>query len=201
MSGCLEATLYTVSDNTPYVYKRVALVVAKSSASIDPSLLKATTKKVEQRLEAFPEFSQFLSIAESDRRYGENTELKYQSVQYTRTFALTGISDKNISSQIGNALQADQLFIIQADRIICTECDAGQQLMLKFYLIETQTSRLLWRGRIHQKLDMEEIEEDAFATLVMDATDVLLNEFEATFKVRWHRQRYENLKKLSTLRQ
>ena len=198
LAGCrtVNMNVYIVSENRPYLDQAVALAVAQSSTSVAEPLLHAAQKRVEERLEKFSEFSQFLSIAEGARRYGDNAELKYQSVQYTLTVALTGISDKNISSQMGKVLQVDQLFLIQAERIACVECGAGEKLIVKFYLIEAQTSQLLWRGRFDQPLDEEDLEQTAFNNLLMETVDLLLDEFTTTFKKRWHRQRYENLKKL-----
>lgn len=199
LAGCRTANMnvYIVSDNTPYLEKAVAFAVAHSSTSLERSLLDAAQRRVEQRLETFSEFAQFLSIEETNQRYGDNAQLKYQSVQYTLTVALTGISDKNISSKMGEALQVEQLFLLQAERIACVECGAGEKLVVRFYLIEAQTSELLWRGRFDQSLDEDEVEPEALADLLLETVDLLLDELTLTFKKRWHRQRYENLKKLN----
>ncbi len=197
--GCTDASIYTTPDTVPHLKKNVVLLVAKptSLSAINSKLINHITKKVEAHLQEFPSFSQFIPISQSQQFFQRNPQLHAETNQYVATFALTGVSDKDVSSRLGNALNAEQIFILQLDKYPCSECDSGRAYLLKFYLLDAQTGALLWRGRINENLDEEDIEEAAFANLVDEAVDTILEEFIRRFTIRWHRLRYENLKKNS----
>ncbi len=197
MMGCTDTSIYTTPDTVPYLKKSVILLSAKpiSFSASNSQLIDIITKKVERRLETFQSFSKFIPISQSQLFFQKNPQLHAETRQYVSTFTLTGVPDKDISSRLGEALEAEQIFIVQLEQYPCSDCESGTSYLLKFYLVEAHTGTLLWRGRISQDLDNDDIEANAFAALVNEAADAILDEFTKRFRIRWHRLRYENLKK------
>ena len=199
LSSCSDYRGYVVPDTSPHLRKNVALIAAKSSNSVEAPLLEAVTERVEQRLNDFSEFSRFYFAAQTQSFLRQYPQLQLRMVQLESTFALSGISDKNISSHLGETLEVEQLFIIQMDEIPCSECSAGAQFLIKFYLVDAFTGSLLWRGRVHKELDAEDMEKSAYKTMVIESTDLMLDEFEDDFNVAKQNWVSKNLKKLTSL--
>ena len=199
LSACSDFGGYVKPDLGPHLYENVAMIVVKSQNSIEKALLEEVTQRVEQRLKNFSEFSGFYSTSQTQAFFQQNPQLQIQMTQHESTFALTGISDKNITSQLGKALQVEQLFMIQVDELPCSECDAGKQLLIKFYLVDAFTGSLLWRGRIHKNLDTEDIESSVFRRMVMQSADLMLSEFTSSFNASEQSWLTNNLRKLRSL--
>ena len=101
-----------------------------------------------------------------------------------------------LSIRIGKQLQADQFFVIQFEDYPCTDgCDTQHQLLMRLNLMDASTGEIVWRGRIHHKLEPEELEPEPYTILALELTDELWEAFSQDFIITWHRHRYENLKK------
>ncbi|MBF0276663.1 MAG: hypothetical protein HQM13_02670 [SAR324 cluster bacterium] len=194
--SCTDDIVFLVPNTSPFVNKNAALLVSKPTASIKPQLVRAITEKVEKRLAKFPSFSKLLLSSEVDSFLNQRIELKYKTVQYVATFVLTGVSDKDISTQLGKELGADQLLILDFSQYPCSNCESGVQLAVKLHLLEAASGDLLWRGRVHTELDQEEVEKEEFERIVIESTEMILDDFVRTFRIPWHYLRYEHLKKI-----
>ncbi len=193
--GCTDSIVYSVPDVSPFVQKNVALLVTKPSVAIEPQLVNALTQKVEQRLTKFSSFSKMLRTSQMESFFKEHLDLKYQTLQYVTSFALTGVSDKDLSSRLAKGLSVDQFLILDFNQYPCSTCNSGKQLLVKLHLIGSTTAELIWRARILTELDEADVEKKRFAEIATESTESILEDFIETFKIPWHFRRYENLKK------
>ena len=199
LSACSEFQGYIDPNPGPHLYKNVAMIVSKSTNSVETALLEEVTQRVEQRLINFSNFSGFYSKSQTLSLIQQDLHLQMQMNEFESTFALTGISDKNITAQFGKALQVEQLFVIQVDELPCSGCDAGKQLLIKFNLVDVFTGTLLWRGRILKELVAEDMESSVFRTVVMQSVDLMLDEFTNNFKASDQSWVTKNFKKMGSL--
>ena len=199
LSACSEFQGYVNPNLGPHLYKNVAMIVSKSTNSIESALLEEVTQRVEQRLDNFSYFSEFYSKSQTQSYLQQHLPLQLQMNQFETTFALTGISDKNITSQFGKALHVEQLLMIQVDELPCSECDAGKQLLIKFNLVDVFTGTLLWRGRVLKELVAENRESSVFRTMVMQSVELMLDEFTSSFKASDQSWVTNNFKKMGSL--
>lgn len=194
--GCSDFSKYSVPDLLPYYKKDIALIVARPTTAVDFTLIQEITKKLEKDLPTFSNFSKVVTTTQIKSMFKNSAQLPIILSQYTQTFALSGVSDKNFSVKLGEILDVEQLLIIQFNQYPCEECDGKKNLIAKFNLLEAQTGMLLWRGRYKRELELEEIEKQAFDAIVIETSDLILNELKESFIVPWHRIRYENLKNI-----
>jgi len=193
--GCTDSIVHSVPDMSPFVQKNVALLVTKPSVALEPQLVNAITQKVEQRLTQFSSFSSVLRTSQMDTFFKEHLDLKYQTLQYVTSFALTGVSDKDHSSRLAKDLSVEQFLILDFNHYPCSTCNSGKQLVVKFHLLGAATGELIWRARVLTELDEDDVEQKRFAEIVTESTETILEDFIDTFKIPWHFRRYENLKK------
>ncbi len=197
--GCTGVSVNAIDDPSPEMNKRVVFFVAKSIEFFPPGVTRSVAAETERRLapENFSSFAFFLNRQASDSQFQESLLLKRQRDTYVGTFVLTGVSDKDLSSRIGKAMEVDQFFILHLDQFPCTECSGGKVLWVKYDLVDAKSGERLWSGRLNIELDDDEIEPEVFAELTQENAEAVLDAFTSQFVVPWHRLRYQNLQKLA----
>lgn len=173
--------------------KNVAfLSYVKEEKEISKELLAQIRRKLFQRGSTTDFFDSYLNETDVENRLNKNRALKQAKDIYLDSLVNVAVSDKDLSSKIGQFLNADNFLIYQVDLWPCDSCISKDIMSVKLRLVESANGAIIWTG-ISQKNEVLQEKEEMELTL-HDLTDEVLDLFYNRFKTKWHVKRFESLK-------
>ncbi|MCP4295116.1 MAG: hypothetical protein GY786_05880 [Proteobacteria bacterium] len=174
--------------------KKVAfLSYVKEEKAISKDLLEEIKGKVFQRGTETEFFNSYISEVEVRQRLKNDQIIRQASQIYLDSLVTVAVSDKDLSSIIGDYLEVDSFLVFQVDLWPCSSCVSKDIMSIKLRLVESENGSIVWTG-ISQKSEVPQEEKELELTL-HGLTDEVLDLFYNRFKSKWHVNRFESLKK------
>lgn len=115
---------------------------------------------------------------------------------YKRLFtrlSLVNVPNPEITNRLGRSLDIELFATVLVSHILCDVCEEGDQIWLLGQVVEAERGQVLFRAHLREQVDTQDLQ--MVTRISEDLTDIFLEEFDAVFRTKWHRQRFSNLKK------
>lgn len=139
-------------------------------------------------------FSEWLDDIELNDRLSQNSRLAQAKDIYLDSLTVVSVSDKDISNPLGRYLGVTNLFVFQIDKWPCVDCAPPRGLRMKLRVVDAASSYIVWTG-IAEKKEFKPREASQVDTIILSLAEDLIDRFFHRFKKKWHRKRFDHLKK------
>ena len=199
LCGCKSIYVKDKPDLLPYMQKSVIFLSSNSPRNLE-SVWPELMDKMEEKLKKMPVLGRITGTKELNKKLDLNPKLRAAYKKYMTNLTLTGISDKEFALRLEDKFESPHFLLLDFISFPCTkECASDEQWIIRLKLIEANTGDTIYRARLVHQLDEYEQDYESYHALAEKLISDVMYEFQAGFKVPWHRWRYEHTKKVSDI--
>lgn len=111
------------------------------------------------------------------------------------TLSVVGMAERETTARLGKVNQAELLIVTQPLYIPCPECEESSLLVLTGVVVEVATAKILWRIQLIEEVSEE---PESFPDIAEQMVADFFDSFTDSLRPKWHRLRFDNLKKNSS---
>jgi hypothetical protein len=162
---------------------------------LSESLHERIVERLEAGIAASPQVSAVLTREALASRKDVPLAISEDYSLFSNTLSLAGVSDPELAIRLGRHFGVELLSVAQLSYLPCGVCEEGDQVWLVGQVVDAGTGRLVFRAHLHTQVSTEDAGE--LARIGEELADAYLEVFEVTFRLKWHRQRFEHLRHAS----
>ena len=199
ISGCTIYSENSLPDLYPHKGKTILVLQGVKPSGMSGAKWIELRNEVEKRISKNPWTGKIREYEVQKSTWKENQQLRLDQEQFKTSLALAGITEKSLAEKLSTGHGVDQVLLHQFISYPCTEeCTSSETWLMRVQLIDLSNGIQIHRLRSIYKPDDDELDglprEEAALSLTRD----LLERFNDSFVVPWHRLRYENIKSLGS---
>jgi hypothetical protein len=197
LGACTQSTVFYGAQAHELHGRPILLLRPSLIAPTPESVHNQVVNAVQAGMAALPELGPIVTPEALRQRAGYSLEMKGDYDQYANTLSLTGISDPALSADLADGLKVDLLAQAEPIYLPCSKdiCDQGDELWLVGEVVDAHTGRIVFRAHLRTPAGSDD--PALLAKLAEDLTHEYLEDLAIAFRLRAHRERFENLKRLA----
>jgi hypothetical protein len=191
-----------LQHQAPANYKENIDLLGRSAALFMVVVPETVPDDVEERLgqrfrETIAARAFFEQITEShvqEALWQRDRDLNEMKSLFLEALTLVSVSNHDFSFRLGNALGVENLLVMQIDSWPTSDGSSGPWLRMKLRLVQADLGLIIWTGSAEIESPVFVGSEELYP-IAQHLSDHLLELFFDRFKKKWHRKRYDQLKK------
>lgn len=193
LGACTESVEYFGRPAHELHGKRVLLLRPSLLTPTGETLNRRVVDRIEAAMESAPELGGVVD-GTAVRQRGD-LRLRDAYDLYSNTLSLTGVSDPDLARVLGERMGVELLAVAQPAYLPCSVCEEGDRMYLVGQWVDASTGRIV--VRVHINAPAPDSNAEALTQVADALTADYLDSFHRAFRLRPHRQRFENLKRMA----
>lgn len=152
-------------------------------------------KRAEDALEASPQVGRLTTRREVNASTSLSLKDRGTYKTLSNAVSLLSVVNQELAAQLGKALDVQLLSNIHLSYLACPACEEGDSLWLVGQVVDVESGKVVFRT--HNSEPVDSGLEDVLLPMAEEMLATFLEEFDATFRLKWHRQRYRHLRPAS----
>lgn len=154
---------------------------------------KRITNRVEKGILKSRQVGEVLTRKEFFQRKSVSLEDREDYKRFFTRLSLVNVSNPELAHRLGRSLGIELFTSVLVSYIPCSVCEEGDQIWLVGQVVEADRGQVVFRAHLREGVDTKNMQ--TITRISLELTDEFLEEFEAVFQPKWHRERFSNLKK------
>lgn len=193
LSACTATTGYRPVGYEELQQRSVLVIDASPTPNLPPGLHAAFEQRFEQALQDSPHTGRVVGREQMHQVSALNARLRADYRSLSDVFSQMGISERELSSRLGDGADVELVAMAQLFYQPCPLCTTGGLIGVTTSVVEAGSGKLLLR--LHYSRRGDPAGPEAVRAIVDDLTGQMLVSLTSAFEPKWHKLRFRNLRK------
>ena len=194
--GCATVVEYNPVDQNELYGKNVLVLESSYTPPLPQSILATVQNRFEEELRRIPHLGTVISRQEF-RAVNQGDRLVLQDYAVlSDSLSIVGLTDREITVRLRESQNVDLVAMVQVLQLPCEFCEQDSRLGIIAMLLDTATGELRWRAHLSEDIELDPSPGD-LAEIADELSDELIGMLENLLEPKWHRLRFENMRKPS----
>ena len=158
-------------------------------------ILRQTEARVEETLGRLPYLGKVVTRQEMTAKTANDRRGRSAYELLSDTATVLGMTEREISNDVARIEAADLFASIQVLHLPCPSCDQDARIAVVAQIFDARNAQLLWRAHLSRAV-ANEADAQALGTDAEELTVKLVDMIEYAIKPKWHRQRFDQLRRI-----